>query len=266
MTEEVREEIVEEPATEEQQDSSNEFESGFALGAGEDPAPEPEEPQEEEAQPEPSIDDRFAEMSAKFNQELAKVRDTAAGRIGEMQQRMQQMLSQQSSSGGSGLNLTKDNLKRLSGEYPEIAEMLAEDLSESLKLGGQSFDPSIIDQRVEERVSREREEMKKDMEKFKLSMIHSDWEDVVQDDKFRTWLGGQPLEFQDRINASWDSREIAGALSAYKEQTQKVQQQAQQKQKRLEAAVPTTKATHTAPAPDLNDAFASGFNSVRGKT
>lgn len=273
MTEEVREELVEESVNEETQEQVNpndNFEAGFEKGAtGEEPVVEEpaEEEVREEVPPEPTIDDRLAEMSSKFNQELAKVRDTAAGRIGEMNQRMQQMLSQQSSSGSSGVKLTKENLKRLSGEYPEIAEMLAEDLSESLKMnGGVNFDPSIIDQRVNERVAQERDAMMKDMEKFKLSMLHSDWEDVTRDEKFRTWLGGQPLEYQDKIGSSWDAKEIAGALTAFKEQTNRVQQQAQQKQKRLEAAVPTTKATQTAPAPDLNDAFASGFKSVRGKT
>lgn len=279
MTEEVREELapVEAQETVTQESDNAAFEAGFAIGSGDEveaPVAVEEPIQEEAVEPEnvtpppPTTEQLIEQAKAEIYRELAKVRDTSAGRIGEVNQRMQQLLSQQQSAGGSGVKLTKESLKRLNSEFGEMAEMLAEDLSEALgNFGGgaPAFDPSVIDQQVTQRVAAVKDELSKDMERYKLSLAHDDWEEVVGREDFRSWLGGQPLEYQDRINNSWNAREIATALSSFKEQTQKVQQQAQQRQERLANAVTPTQATQAAPAPDASDDFLAGWNSVRGK-
>lgn len=283
MTEEVREELApaerQEVTTNEQDTSEADFAAGFAAVMDEDPQEDsiPESKQEakedanqESAQEAPPVltpEELIAQAKAEIYQELAKVRDTSAGRIGEVNQRMQQLLSQQQSTGQSGVKLTRESLKRLNAEFGEMAEMLAEDLSEALGGMGAApqFDPEVINQRVQQEVAVVRDSMVKDMEMWKLSTVHPDWSDVVKKDEFRTWLAGKPLEYQDRINSSWDAREIAGALSSFKDETQRVQQQAQQRKTRLEAAITPTKATQVAPTASDADEFAAGFFKVAGK-
>lgn len=277
MTEEVREELV--PAEQEQEVATNEpdtsaadFEAGFAEASGEEPVVSEEPVKEEakaepvqEAPPGPTPEELIAQAKAELYQEIARVRDTSAGRIGEVNQRVQQLLSQQQSTGQSGAKLTKENLKRLNAEFGEMAEMLAEDLSDLGIGGAPAIDTAVIDRMVEERVSAASEAMAMKLEMFKLSTVHSDWDEVVKKQEFRSWLASKPLDYQDRINASWDAREIAGALSSFKDETQKVQQQAQQRKTRLEAAITPTKATQSAPTVSEADEFAAGFFKVAGK-
>lgn len=245
-------------------------------------SPQPEEVKEAEPPP-PTVEELMAQMKSEFYTELGKVRDTAAGRVGELNQRVQQMLAQQKSSGGSGLQLSKEKLKRLSGEFPEMAEMIAEDLNEALaSVGGQpqQFDQSQFDARLKEEVGSIHVSMTKDMERFKLGIVQPDWADVIglpdennviPDTEFRRWLKTKPLEFQDRVASSWVATEIAGAINQFREETAKSQpntdlanQQAQQRKKRLEDAVTPTHARQAAPQPSVEDDFEAGFRAVRG--
>ena len=287
MTTEVESTVDQEvPATQtEEQVVEAQDDGGFAAAfeaarSGEELPPEPaaEEPVAgpEPAPPEPTIDERFAALEAKFSQELGRVRDTAAGRIGEVNQRMQQMLSQQQTAGQSSLKLSKDNMKRLSSEFPEIAEMLAEDLSEALKgYGGSSsqFDPSVIDQKVAEATTVIADRLTKDNERFRLSLVEENWEEVIgvpdvdgniPDTEYRRWLSKQDDEYQQKVGGSWNAREIAASIKKFREDTAKAKQQVQQRKTRLADAVTPTGGTQVAPAPDATDDFLAGFRSVRG--
>lgn len=285
MTEEVAPEVTEVvPATPQEQEQPQDdggFSAAFeATMSGEDPpqaeaTPEPaleaeSEPESAPVPPEPTVDERLAAMETRFNNEIARVRDTAAGRIGEVNHRMQQLLQQQRTAGGSNVKLSATSMKRLSEEFPEMAEMLAEDLTEALAGmgGGQpQIDPQVIDQLVTEKTKAIEDNLTRGMEKYKLSMTHKDWQQVVQEDGFNQWLFGQPPDYQQRINNSWDAGEIADALSAYKATRPAkaaVQQQAQQRKQRFADAVTPTQATQTAPVPSTDDDFLAGFKAVRG--
>lgn len=240
----------------------------YILPAVEEPESAAEtEPEPEPVPPEPTLDERLNALKSELQLELGKVRDTAAGRFGELNQRVQQVLTQQQSTGQSGAKLTKESMKRLGAEFPEMAEMLVEDLSEAFGSAGGSqpvFDPSVIDQRVEERVSVVKDELTKEFEKFKVSTVYSDWEDKVRTQDFKEWLWSKDEAYQERIGNSWDSKEIIKALSTFEQETKKAEVQTQQRNKRLEDAITPTTATKSAPVPDEYDAFLSGFKAVRG--
>lgn len=259
------------------------FESAFdAAKSGEevvapksDPEPVVEKAEEPEVPPKPTVEELFAQMRTEFYQELGKVRDTAAGRVGELNQRMQQMLSQQRSTGGSGVTLSKDSMKRLSGEFPEIAEMLAEDLSEALKGvgGGPQVNQEEIDRIVLSRVENVRDGMSKDMERFKIGVLVPDWESIVglpdangqlPETEYRRWLKTKPLDYQSSVSASWNAREIADSINLFRKEVGGQDQQAQQRKKRFEDAVAPTQAKRAAPMPSTEDDFEAGFRKVKG--
>lgn len=162
----------------------------------------------------------------------------AFGRMGELQGHIQQLQK----SGSGGVKLSADKLKRLSSEFPEMAQMIAEDLSEALGSGGgPAFDPSQVDQLVSERLTAAEEKIQKEMEKRWLTRQHKDWQQVVASDDFNLWVQNVLTEEEaEQFVNSWDAEYVSEKLSEFKRWNQQsidAKRSKEEKQKRLESAV-----------------------------
>jgi len=164
---------------------------------------------------------------------LRKSLDTTNGtygaRLAEQQKVIDELRQSRQQTVGK---LTSDKLSRLSKEFPEIAEMLAEDLSEYIGTGGSAgFDQAQIDnvvaakfQEVEERVTQKEREL----EVRTLNRQHRDWKEIAayestQDGRiiwgnpeFGKFVNTLPHEEQQQLIAGWDADFIAEKLTDFK--------------------------------------------------
>lgn len=181
------------------------------------------------------------------------------GRIGEMNREMQELKNSIGKGGSLKLDATK--LKRLNEEYPEIAQILAEDLSEALVGTGAESQPAadvqeIINQRVAEATAQTQREMMSQL----LTVYHKDWATVVQTQEFQGWVGTLPKDEQQKISSSWDAIYLGDKLSEYKTWLASKKKVIQQKEERLKNAI-TPKGAQQKPRPAAMTEE-DGFNAV----
>lgn len=274
ITQEVAATEVENPVEQETAEASPQDDAAFLAGFkgvtdGTDDVEQSTEPEPEvapEPEPEPVkliagyTEDELRDLLSKF-QEVDRLKASEAklfGTLGSMKQAIDAMRSQQPT---ATAKYSKEGFKRLSAEFPEMAEMLAEDLSGfSLPQQQAGLDISAVQNVINERI----EVVKRDQETKLLGMVHKDWRHVVQEPEFQTWKGSLAPEAQDVLDNGWDAELIADGLTAFKEWKSKTAQSKVSKQSRLEAAVAPKTTARTAPVQTDDDAFSAGFNSVRG--
>jgi hypothetical protein len=293
MTTEATEPQVTEAQTQEteaQQEAA--FAAGFAEARGDEPpaeAPaaesktEAEETQteaaqtEEPAKPQPVLagltEEEIKSLLAKAGEVDGIKAETdqrvrqVFGKLGEINALVQQL--QQSRSQSTGVKLAPEGLKRLHAEFPEMAQMLVEDLNEALAGTSQAaatVDPTAVDTLVTERLTTLEEKLSAEMEKRWLKRQHKDWEQVVASTDFKLWKDNVlPKAEAEQLATSWDADYIAEKLTDFKDWKAKAAAATQNKQKRLEAAI-TPQGAGSTGQNSLNEdeAFLAGFKAVRG--
>lgn len=280
---------------EELQQEAEAFEAGFAEASGAEvpppaepqPQPEPEPMPEPETEPEEGIIPEFGLTPSAIRARLAKVdeldrmkqemhqlaqhRDRQYGTIGELKQRVQQM--QEGRTAQPTVRLTSESLKRLRGEYPELAELLAQDLSEAVAVGNTpapaGVDPQQIEQLVAKRTAeverRAQDQTMKQVQQLLLARDHPDWKEVAGSAEFSLWKANLDPRERTMLENSWDSSVIGSALTAYKGWRGKQAEKMVSKRNRLERAIqPNGVASNSDTAGEV-DAFLAGFNAVRGQ-
>lgn len=275
-----------------QQQEAAGFEAGFAEASGHEPPPV-----EVEAQPEPQsvasvepvveveeIIPEFGLTPSAIRQRLAKIdemdalkaemqqlvqhRDRQYGTIGDMKQRLQQMETRPSST--SRLNIS--SLKRLSGEYPELAELLAQDLNEAIETGSApaaAFDPQQIEELLAKRTAeverRAQDGTLRQVQQLLLARDHPDWKDVAASADFSLWKSNLDPQERTMLDNSWDSNMISSAITAYKSWQGKQQERTVSKRNRLERAIQPNGVSATNDTAGEVDAFLAGFNAIRSQ-
>ena len=248
------------------------FEAGFAEARGEESpteqvvteaAAEPEAEPEAQAAPEPEI--LFAGLTEEqLKSQLAKageVDDLRAqvrrldGRYGELNSRLQQS--------NQPMKISADKFARLRENYGDLADALAEDLSQ-LSMGGgggqQAFDSAPIEQKFSDELAKIRQENERKL----LTIRHRDWETIKTSDDYKLWEQTIPAEERQKLNDSWDEMYIADRFDDFKGWRTKSQEVKQSKQGRLAAAVtPTRGAPAAVSAVNDEAAFEAGFRQVR---
>lgn len=270
------------------------FAAGFAQARGEEPpAAELEEqqtdtPTEEtqQAAPEPQAvlagltEDQLKALLAKAGEVDAVKADfeqrvrQAFGKIGEVNSEVKALVQRMEQGRGNGVKLNADSLKRMHGEFPEMAEMLAQDLSDAFAgQGGGQVDPAAIDKIVTERLSAKEAEIERKIEKRFLKRAHPTWEQDVVSDDFRLWKDNVlPKDQAALLDNSWDSDFVGEKLTEWKAwkvktaEAREVKERTKEvKQNRLAAAVaPQGAASGGPPTINEDDAFMRGFKAVRG--
>lgn len=257
-------EAAKEQQGEEKQPAADADEAAFARGfdsaRGVEAEPEPE-PVRIAGYTEEELRDLLGKAK-----EVDKLREREAkvfGTLGSLKQAIDQ-LKQQAPAAPAAVALT-GQLKRLSAEYPEMAEMLSEDLKEALA-GGQPGS-SASDESVNSRL----ELAEKKMEQKLLTIVHPDWRQVAASPEFEQWKGALPPDELQIVENSWDALSVADVLTKFKESRRSDQEQQaaaaqakQTRQTRLEAAVAPRSARAMPGTVTDEDAFVAGFKRARG--
>lgn len=238
---------------------------GVTEGVDEsEPSVQSEPEVEPEPEPEPVriagyTETELRDLLSRF-QEVDRLKEREAkvfGTLGSLKQAIDAMRNQQPN---ATARISKDRFKRLSAEFPEMAEMLAEDLS-GLALPQQAgLDISAVEAVINERVER----ASRVQETKLLSVTHKDWRQVVQEPEFAEWKGNLAPEAREVLDNGWDAELISEGLTAFKEWKSRTTQAKVSKQSRLEAAVAPKTTARAAPVQTDEDAFIKGFREARG--
>lgn len=254
---------VEQPETEAAAPVSDDaaFEAGFN---GVDPAPEPE------PEPEPPkliagmTEDQVKELLAKAA-EVDKLREQQAkvfGSLGNLKQSLDALRSQPKPNPAQ-VQITKEKLARLSQAFPEMAEMIAEDLNGVLTGGAASADPAQFEQVVESKLTERLQQQEQQFEAKVLTLMHPDWKKIVPSEEFGQWKQSLPTEVAQELDSSWSAEFIGEKLTQFKDWKSKLATSQQQKRNRLEQAM-TPKSAASPPVLTDDDAFIRGFKEARG--
>lgn len=195
------------------------------------------------------------QIQAKYEQDIQKV----YGKFGEINRHLQ--------SQGPG-TLNKLALNKLREEYPDVAELLEADLSQSIGRPGPSPDmQEALDQRLRESMSA----MERNFEARILAIKHPDY-GTLFDGQNQRWLDLDAKEWLESVADeetkanffnSWDASWLSTKLDAFKDWKKQKYASRQSSNKRLErAAVPQT-TNARAPGPSENDEFVAGFKAAR---
>lgn len=228
------------------------FQAGFDSANGiEQPEPEPV--------PEPKLIAGYTEEQIKelvTTVEALKQRESKIfGSMGSLKQSIESL---RSTPQAQALNLSPDKFKRLSADYPELAALLAEDLS------GMSVGSSVNTEQFDERIKTSLDQTSKAFEQKLLTVQHRDWKTVTQSQDFIGWKETLPPEEKAELDVSWDAEYIGAKLTEFKDWKAKTQQSKQTNTKRLEAAITPKSGSSGKTVPSETDAFLSGWKSVRG--
>ncbi len=239
-----------------QADDAAAFEAGF-NGVNNTAPPEPE----------PKPESTFAgytEAEIKAAMERIQKLDTleqsqskAFGMLGALKQSIEGIRSQP----GTPAKLTRESLKRLNVEYPDLADALAEDLGSFG--GGQAaaIDPTQINDIVSNGIRTARNA---DASEF-LKDEHGDWVATVKSPEFNAYLNTLDEQTRERVKRSENPFYVSKQLVQFNDWKAKSVQAAKAKNTRLEAAIAPTKGGAPGKAgPTDEDAFMAGFKAVRG--
>lgn len=258
-----------EPVATEQQESAEP-----STQAVEEPQPE----EKAETQPETvtitaeqwkSVQDKLAEIDS-FKERSTRLVDQSFGKIGELNRTLQQLQPMVNKAGG--VKLSAASLKRLGTEFPEMAQMLAEDLSEALGAAPQEEKPVEQKPEVEAAPAVPTVEIK---HLLSIDKAHPDWRDTIRSEDFNKWGNSLPAGMFESIVTSNDYETVITALDAFKVYQQKqlaakprgtevpaespVPPKKQNVTKRLEAAI-TPRGTASTPSSLTDgDLFRQGF-------
>jgi hypothetical protein len=192
------------------------------------------------------------------------------GKFGQFQREINQL---KSAPAGQALKLTADKLKRMHAEYPEMAAIFAEDLSEVLQAPAGSFTKEQVDAIVSERLT----EKSAEVELKLLTIAHPDWHANRHSPDFAIWLTTLPPEVSESVQSSQDSVFLTKAFTGFKawkgaaQEAKKAADEAaaaaakQKTEKRLEGGITPKGVTAAAPPlPTASSAMQAGFKKVRG--
>jgi hypothetical protein len=234
----------EEPEVEIEPEAEPETEPEVAedAPAEEQPAPEYITKAEYDA-----LQSQLAQLQAQSQEEIRRIH----GKYGELHRELQQR--------PSGVKLSKEKLKRTYEQYPEIAELLAEDFSD-VEVGG-GIDESRLQQLVDQRLQQQAQPINQQMEMLKLTVAHPDWRNVASSQEWNAYVSSLPAEEQQAMANTWDSEYLSRVFTNFKSSQQQAKEtpvapKASAKSKVIQAAV--TPQGSKAPMPATNselDAF-----------
>lgn len=221
-----------------------------------------------------------AALVPQLQQELVRTRDTTAGKIGSLKQTLDAVQA----AAAKGQAPTARQLTRLKAEFPELAELLQADLADPGETvdapgaGGASGDapgaapnqvdpPAQVDPMSDPRVVHTLRQQSQQI----VDAVHPDWKDLARSPEFNEWRTNLPPAAQQLLASSWDANVLVPAFKDFKtwrdDRAAKASAQADassKRNKRLEHATQATNGrTPGANAVDDDEAFASGFKSVR---
>jgi hypothetical protein len=223
--------------------------------------PDPEPPEEMIAGMKASELKALLAKSAEVDQLKALIEQNNQkmyGKLGEYQKKINELKQV------STAKIGKDSLKRLSAEFPDLAELLADDLAEAIQASPSGLDQDHVDNLVNQRMVTAQQEMEKKL----IAIAHRDWKQVLTSDDWKAWVSTQAAERKAEIETTWDSAILADAISDYKNaknaSAEKAAQTQQRRANKLERNVMPNGVPASGPMrlPDERG-LSAGFNKVR---
>lgn len=291
--------MSEELTQEQLDDAMNaEFEKGFHVERGEevpDPAvaaepeikvtPEPVVAPEPEVAATPALagltEEQITTALARVSQQQATI-DKLGGRIGHLIQQVEQLKSTPrtvAEQRSFDLKLT-----RLTENFPELAEILREDLKDmgpgeaaAPAAAGPTFTAEDVDKIVTEKLTAFQHQQERAMEVKVLGSAHPDWEQVIKTPQFAIWRDNviaDGKELMESENAAFISRK----LTEFKDWAKvtvvtapvapaPAPTGASNRQRLANAVLPRTAAAQPAQSPVTEeDAFMAAFKAERSKS
>lgn len=234
-----------------------------------------------------------------LEQQVQHTRDSTAGSIGSLKQTIDALKAQAT----QGKPFSAKQLTRLKAEFPEMHDMLLEDLTDAFGgAGGDAPAPGAdADQRtpagndgtanghapaapVDPLNNPEVVKVLQQKEMTIVDAIHPGWRGskdaagnhvpgLIDTPAFQEWRSSLPAAAQSLLASTWDHSVLKDAIAGFKawEQQRATQAQARadtnkQRDQRLANAVPATTGAPTgAHAIDDDTAFLSGFQKARGR-
>jgi hypothetical protein len=214
---------------------------------------------------------------------VEKVRDTAQGRVGNLEQMIRKL--QEATPVGQAIAVTVEDFAEIHKDMPEHAKMLADGLTRVLSKFKGTATPvptetpeefaervnRIADQRIAEREAA-RLKVIQDEARADLAIVHPDWETVVgpkdSSTEFRKYLKTQPGLYEKRILSTNEADVLSEALTKFKTEQEKKKPKTpvtpSAREERLREAVQvrggaTPPNKNRTKSPD--EEFAEGFNS-----
>jgi len=132
----------------------------------------------------------MADRAEALEAQLGKVHDKAFGKMGQLEQRIEQLK-------GMSSGLSPKARERLEEEFPELAEMLFDGLEAAQALP--PAPPVDVDNLVSQKVQAKEEAIKQSLERRLLTRDHRDWEQVVQSSEFQQWVTTLPGDEQQQL-------------------------------------------------------------------
>ena len=209
-----------------------------------EPAPEPEKPRMF-GRTEDEITELLGEIPT-IKDSYRKQIDNLAGNVGSLKSALQRL--QQDTPKGEAVTVTDEDLADMNREFPELAGMTKSALNNVLKrinLRGSSFDPAAVDERVNtlvaEKVSSERVAIHKEL----LDGLTPKWTEIVglpvngviPKTPYRDWLVTQPIDYQNKINASNNAFEIGNSVKSFQAAQEAFAKKQMQNKQRLTNAI-----------------------------
>ena len=201
--------------------------------------------------------------------------DKMAGRLGSLMQQIEALKSNPPTTQAAQQSLDL-KLERLSAQFPELANLLREDLSTLQQAQASSPAPAGLtkeqfDAAMTERLAGTTASLTEQMEMKILSIQHPDWLDVIKTPQFSLFRDNVlPPGVGQQLMASEDSAFISSKLTEFKQWRDKQSAPAQPaptsaaRKNRLSAAVVPSGAGPAPRAPQTEeDAFLAGFKAVR---
>lgn len=241
-----------------------EEEQAAEVAAEDDPAQvdEPEVPAEEKAG---LSADELTKMLAKLpsleesgNMTSAEVRKLH-GKIGEINR---SLLDLQKNGGNKpAVKFTGAQFKRLHAEYPDLAELLAQDFSEAEPAETTekpAVDTDAFKAEVNTQVAQVKSDLSKEMQHNLLLIQHQDYPKILQSDDFKVWIQTLPEEDRKLMDDTWDAIYLGKKFGEFKDWQSKKTEGTNQRKERLERAI-LPKGTQKAATPQAQTEL-DGFN------
>lgn len=195
--------------------------------------------------------------------ELHSTRDRLNGKFGEFNQALKE------SKKSSAVKFSADQFKKIGIEYPDLAGLLAEDLSglwpaQSEAESKPTESSDNIRQEYESKLAQVKVETQQSIAKLTMDFKRPTWaEDVVSADfiKFKEQL---TPDARAEFDSSWDPAYVAGTLAKFDEWKAKTLVKNTPNTERLKSNI-QPRGTTPDHSPSDADAFRQGFQSIRGK-
>lgn len=205
-------------------------------------AAQDDEANKEPEKVEPTIQEQLQSQAAmidKLQRALDKTNGTYGNELNHLKRKVAEVESKKPEQ--RQFNLTASQLKRISEQYPELADALANDLTDAFgaTVETKQQDPIAHEPQNDPRIDGIKESTDKLADQVKqialneLSRVHNDWYQVAhwdvesipgvgnvvkwQNPKFGSWINEQPDDIREIVYRSDDISAIAGVITKFKE-------------------------------------------------